>query len=58
VARSAIEIHGGIGFAWEHPVQLFYKRALVTAAYFGRPDNLYASVLTSSNAAGSGPSAK
>jgi alkylation response protein AidB-like acyl-CoA dehydrogenase len=44
VARSAIEIHGGVGFAWEHPVQLFYKRALVTSAYFGRPDGLYASV--------------
>jgi alkylation response protein AidB-like acyl-CoA dehydrogenase len=54
VARSAIEIHGGIGFAWEHPVQLFYKRALVTAVYFGRPDDLYASVLTSSNATESG----
>ena len=50
VARSAIEIHGGIGFAWEHPVQLFYKRALVTSAYFGRPDGLYAAALTSSNA--------
>ena len=44
VARSAIEVHGGVGFAWEHPVQLFYKRALVTAACFGRPAGLYASV--------------
>jgi alkylation response protein AidB-like acyl-CoA dehydrogenase len=35
VARSAIEVHGGVGFAWEHPVQLFYKRALATSAYFG-----------------------
>jgi alkylation response protein AidB-like acyl-CoA dehydrogenase len=44
VTRSAIEVHGGVGFAWEHPVQLFYKRALVTAAYFGRPAGLYAQV--------------
>jgi 3-oxochol-4-en-24-oyl-CoA dehydrogenase len=44
VARSAIEVHGGVGFAWEHPVQLFYKRALVTAACFGRPAELYAAI--------------
>jgi alkylation response protein AidB-like acyl-CoA dehydrogenase len=47
VARSAIEVHGGVGFAFEHPVQLFYKRALVTSAYFGRPADLYASALAS-----------
>ena len=44
VARSAIEVHGGVGFAWEHPVQLFYKRALVSAAYFGRPAARYAAL--------------
>lgn len=42
VARSAIEVHGGVGFAWEHPVQLYYKRSLATAAYFGRPAELFA----------------
>lgn len=41
IARSAIEVHGGVGFAWEHPVQLFYKRALATSAYFGRPAEHY-----------------
>jgi alkylation response protein AidB-like acyl-CoA dehydrogenase len=46
VARSAIEVHGGVGFAWEHPAQLFYKRALVTAACFGRPAELYARIAT------------
>jgi alkylation response protein AidB-like acyl-CoA dehydrogenase len=44
VARSAIEVHGGVAFAWEHPAQLFYKRALVTAACFGRPPELYAQI--------------
>jgi alkylation response protein AidB-like acyl-CoA dehydrogenase len=44
VARSAIEVHGGVGFAWEHPVQLFYKRALASAAYFGRPAARYAAL--------------
>jgi Acyl-CoA dehydrogenase, C-terminal domain len=41
VARKGIEVHGGIGFAWEHPIQLFYKRALATAAYYGPPEELY-----------------
>jgi alkylation response protein AidB-like acyl-CoA dehydrogenase len=44
VARRAIEVHGGVGFAWEHPVQLFYKRSLATSAWFGRPAELYAAV--------------
>jgi alkylation response protein AidB-like acyl-CoA dehydrogenase len=48
VARSAIEVHGGVGFAWEHPAQLFYKRALVTAACFGRPTELYAQLAAQS----------
>lgn len=41
IARSAIEVHGGVGFAWEHPVQLFYKRSLATSAYFGSPAEHY-----------------
>lgn len=41
IARSAIEVHGGVAFAWEHPVQLFYKRALATSAYFGTPAEHY-----------------
>jgi alkylation response protein AidB-like acyl-CoA dehydrogenase len=45
VARSAIEVHGGVGFSWEHPVQLLYKRALATSAYFGAPDDLFVETL-------------
>jgi hypothetical protein len=41
VSRSAIEVHGGVGFAWEHPAQLFFKRALADAELFGAPDQLY-----------------
>ncbi len=35
VARTAIEMHGGIGFTWEHDMHLFYKRALANASAFG-----------------------
>jgi len=26
-ARDCIQVHGGIGFTWEHPAHLFYRRA-------------------------------
>jgi alkylation response protein AidB-like acyl-CoA dehydrogenase len=35
VAREAIQVHGGIGFTWEHPAQLFYKRAYSTRGLLG-----------------------
>jgi alkylation response protein AidB-like acyl-CoA dehydrogenase len=28
VGASAIQVHGGIGFTWEHDVHLYYKRLL------------------------------
>jgi alkylation response protein AidB-like acyl-CoA dehydrogenase len=30
-ASDGIQVHGGIGFTWEHPAHLFYKRATVNA---------------------------
>jgi alkylation response protein AidB-like acyl-CoA dehydrogenase len=35
VAREGIQIHGGIGFTWEHDVHLFVKRAKTGEALFG-----------------------
>ncbi len=35
VSRTAVEMHGGIGFTWEHDMHLYYKRALANAADFG-----------------------
>ncbi|MBF6619886.1 MAG: acyl-CoA/acyl-ACP dehydrogenase [Patulibacter sp.] len=32
VTRDAIQVHGGIGFTWEHDAQLFHRRALADAA--------------------------
>ena len=36
-ARVAIQFHGAIGFTWEMPIHLYYKRALANAAMFGAP---------------------
>jgi alkylation response protein AidB-like acyl-CoA dehydrogenase len=32
-----IQIHGGIGFTWEHPAHLYFKRAKSTEILFGTP---------------------
>jgi alkylation response protein AidB-like acyl-CoA dehydrogenase len=34
-ARQAIQMHGGIGFTWEHPAHLFLRRARSGAQLFG-----------------------
>jgi alkylation response protein AidB-like acyl-CoA dehydrogenase len=38
--RSCIQVHGGMGFTWEIPVHLAYKRARVLALQFGTDDHL------------------
>jgi len=35
VARSALQVHGGIGFTWEHDLHLFLKRAEANAHAYG-----------------------
>jgi alkylation response protein AidB-like acyl-CoA dehydrogenase len=37
-AEEAVQMHGGIGFTWEHPAHLFLKRAKSTAIGFGTSD--------------------
>ncbi|MGH9135188.1 MAG: acyl-CoA dehydrogenase family protein, partial [Ilumatobacteraceae bacterium] len=32
-----IQIHGGIGFTWEHPAHLYFKRAKSSELMFGDP---------------------
>src|SRR6476659_8583782 len=34
--EDCIQVHGGIGFTWEHDTNVYYRRALVLAACFGR----------------------
>jgi alkylation response protein AidB-like acyl-CoA dehydrogenase len=35
--ERSIQIHGGIGFTWEHVLQRYYKRALEIQAFGGYP---------------------
>ena len=37
VCRSALQVHGGIGFTWEHDLHLFLKRAEANAHAYGDP---------------------
>jgi alkylation response protein AidB-like acyl-CoA dehydrogenase len=36
-AAENIQIHGGIGFTWEHDAHLYFKRARASEALFGDP---------------------
>src|SRR5438270_740089 len=35
---SALQIHGGIGFTWEHPIHLFLRRAAASSRFLGSVD--------------------
>ena len=35
--RNVIQLHGGIGFTWEHDAHLFFKRAWTGAELLGKP---------------------
>jgi alkylation response protein AidB-like acyl-CoA dehydrogenase len=37
-AAEAIQLHGGIGFTWEHQAHLYFKRARASSAWFGSPE--------------------
>ena len=36
-AQECVQLHGGIGFTWEHPAHLFLKRAKAASVAFGTP---------------------
>ena len=36
-AEECVQLHGGIGFTWEHPAHLYLKRAKSDAIAFGTP---------------------
>jgi alkylation response protein AidB-like acyl-CoA dehydrogenase len=37
VAAENIQVHGGIGFTWEHPAHLYFRRAKASQLMFGGP---------------------
>ncbi len=58
VMASAMQVHGGIGFTWEHDLHLFVKRAQLDANSFGRAPwhrDRVARLLEANLAAGRGP---
>jgi alkylation response protein AidB-like acyl-CoA dehydrogenase len=36
-AEEMVQLHGGIGFTWEHPAHLYLKRAKAASVTFGTP---------------------
>lgn len=50
VARANIHVHGGIGFTWEHPAHLYFRRAVANTMLLGDQDvdrsNLFARLVT------------
>jgi alkylation response protein AidB-like acyl-CoA dehydrogenase len=36
-AQECVQLHGGIGFTWEHPAHLYLKRAKAASVAFGTP---------------------
>ncbi len=49
-AQMNIQVHGGIGFTWEHDAHLFLRRALVLNAVLGTPND--AAAVTAQSARG------
>jgi alkylation response protein AidB-like acyl-CoA dehydrogenase len=43
-ARTAIQVHGGMGFTWEVPLHLHLKRSRLLATSFGSPSALSAAL--------------
>jgi alkylation response protein AidB-like acyl-CoA dehydrogenase len=43
-AQECLQLHGGIGFTWEHPTHLYLKRAKSSALGFGTADRHRASL--------------
>ncbi|HEY1917392.1 MAG TPA: acyl-CoA dehydrogenase family protein [Streptosporangiaceae bacterium] len=37
-AEECVQLHGGIGFTWEHPAHLYLKRAKSASIGYGTPD--------------------
>ncbi|KUI31512.1 acyl-CoA dehydrogenase [Mycobacterium sp. IS-1496] len=53
--QECIQVHGGIGFTWEHDTNVYYRRALVLAAAFGRRADYPQHVVDTATATGMRP---
>jgi alkylation response protein AidB-like acyl-CoA dehydrogenase len=48
-AQECVQLHGGIGFTWEHPAHLYLKRAKSSSIAFGTADRHRASLARLAN---------
>jgi alkylation response protein AidB-like acyl-CoA dehydrogenase len=53
-AEECVQLHGGIGFTWEHPAHLYLKRAKSGSIAFGTPDRHRAALAGLVNLPGAG----
>lgn len=53
--QDCIQVHGGIGFTWEHDTNVYYRRALMLAACFGRGSEYPQRVVDTATTAGMRP---
>lgn len=51
-AQDCIQVHGGIGFTWEHDAGVYYRRALMLAASFGRSSDYPQQVVDTATSTG------
>jgi alkylation response protein AidB-like acyl-CoA dehydrogenase len=51
-AQECVQMHGGIGFTWEHPAHLYLKRAKASSVLFGTPGAHRAALATVVNLPG------
>ncbi|APA78078.1 acyl-CoA dehydrogenase [Mycobacterium avium subsp. hominissuis] len=51
-AQDCIQVHGGIGFTWEHDTNVYYRRALMLAASFGRSSDYPQQVVDTATSTG------
>lgn len=53
--QDCIQVHGGIGFTWEHDTNIYYRRALLLAACFGRSADYPQQVVDTATSTGMRP---
>ncbi|MEM6105249.1 acyl-CoA dehydrogenase [Mycobacterium sp. 050272] len=53
--QDCIQVHGGIGFTWEHDAGVYYRRALMLAACFGRSSDYPQKVVNTATTTGMRP---
>ncbi len=53
--QDCIQVHGGIGFTWEHDTNVYYRRTLGLVAAFGRASEYQQKVFDTATSTGMRP---